>query len=35
MDAYRDEAMEILDGNHYVHIKSSILSSTKEHTLIP
>jgi glutamate synthase domain-containing protein 2 len=32
MDAYREEAMEILDGNHYAHTESGILGRTEEHT---
>jgi len=35
MDAYREEAMEILDSNHFAYTKSSILGSTKDYTPIP
>jgi glutamate synthase domain-containing protein 2 len=35
MDAYRDEAMEILDGNRYARVKSSMLGSTEYHAPVP
>ena len=32
MDAYREEAMEILNGNHYAHATNDILTTTKEYS---
>jgi len=34
MDAYREEAMEILDGSYCAHSKTGILGNTKDHTPI-
>ena len=35
MDAYREEAMDVLNGNNYAHTRTGILGSTEHHTATP